>query len=159
MKKVDMYHISRHFIGREAKFKPRIPISQNKCETGLPPRICAADSVEKCWDAIRVCRDLITEMKKSNYPGFYFFVYRFKNPSLFVKNNVVMDAHSTNEHISYEDADAELIDVFYCDSWRLLKPLLFGYEKATIEEAIEAYNEWQKETLQIAEKTVEEMEW
>lgn len=165
-----MYHISRHFLGQKAVFTPRVPVSQNKCEIDLPARVCAAPSIEQCWEAINGCQDLIDEMKKNNVSGYYFFVYKFNDSSSFTPSTSVKDFNQSGEMISLVTVEAELIDVFYVDCWRLRRgmhditlkdgTLLKGAkEHATIEEAISAYNEWQGEDLRKIEKKVKAKPW
>lgn len=154
-----MFHISRHYLGQMATFKPRIPVSQNKCEIDLPARVCAGPTVEQCWEAINGFNDLITEMKKNNVTGYYFFVYKFNDVSTFVPSATVKDYNNSGEMISALPVNAELVEVFYVDSWRLYSSLEKAKEPATFEEAIKAYNNWQGEDLMKIEQIVNAMPW
>jgi hypothetical protein len=153
-----MYHISRHYLGQKATFTPRIPVSQNRCEIDLPARVCAAKIIEQCWEAINGCHDLIKEMKW-NANGYYFFVYKFNDPSAFEENKAVKDFEATGEMVSYKSVEADLVEVFYVNSWRMTRALVEVKESATMEEAVEAYNKWQSEDLLKIEDKVKNTEW
>ena len=169
-KQKNMYHISRHYLGQNATFKPRIPVSQNEGETKLPARVCAAPSIDQCWEAINGCYDLIAEMRKQRVTGYYFFVYQFNDTSSFVPSESVKDYNKSGEMISVMPVEAELIDVFYVDSWRLYRGLgdvvlkdgstkAGAKEPATFEEAINAYNDWQMSIMKEIEKKVYSEFW
>lgn len=152
-----MYHISKHYLGNTAIFNPRIPVSQNVCEIQLPARVCAAPTVEQCWEAINGCNDIITEMQKKKVTGYYFFVYRFLDTSTFSPSTTVKDFVHSGEMISLIPVEAELIDVFYVGYGWLRATLDKAKQFATIEEAIAAYKDWQKEYMMDVENAVNEM--
>jgi hypothetical protein len=150
-----MYHISRHFLGSKATFSPRIPFSQNENEINMNPRVCASPNVDLCWKAISVCGDLNKSIRESDYTGVYYFVYKMDEKT-FVKNENVMDFEKTQEYISHEPVNAELIDVFYVNSSNLKNGSFLQKikEKATISESINAYFDYQKDLMISIEKSL-----
>lgn len=149
-----MYHISRHYLGQKVEFTPRIPISQNACEIDLPARVCAAPSIEQCWEAINGCNDIITELQNYKVTGYYFFVYQFPDTSSFAPSTCVKDFEHSNEMISLTPVKAELISVFYVGYGWLRASLDKAKQHATTDEAISAYNDWQGEIIKSVEAKV-----
>lgn len=136
-------------------FIPRTPISQNEMEAPLPSRICASPSIEKCWNAITICKDLYGELKNNNkVHGYYFFVYEFDSKE-FIKAPV-FDYDTTNEMYNTKMTQGKLISVFYVHKNNLFNS--FEYiESATIDEAIEAYYDYQKEEIERIEAIIENL--
>ena len=155
MKKV--YHISRSYIGDNVLFTPRTPVSQNKSEIDMPKRICASDSIEKCWEGVRCCNDLVFEMKNNTTDGYYFFVYEF-NADDFVKSPV-FDAEKTGEVISTKMTRGQFSHAIYVQKHKLDNAFNEAVETATNQEAITAWNKWQKDDIQEIEDRVESVEW
>ena len=145
------FHISRHYLGNEANLTPRIPVSQNPTECAMAPRVCASESLNGCWESIKVCHDLVSAMKQNKTLGYYFFVYELSGN--FVESGVI-DSHKTGEVVSYSEAKGRLLFAFYVDSYRLTNSLESAAEKATIQEAISAYNEWQKDDILKIERSL-----
>lgn len=138
-------------------FMPRVPVSQNKSEIEMPARVCASETVEGCWDAIRCCHDLHSEMRKNNTSGYYFFIYEFDAANFQASN--VFDAEKTKEVIAMKMVKGTLVSAFYVDKYRLNTEFKIAREDASIEEAVSAYNDWQKDDLYKIEDLIEKIEW
>lgn len=152
-----LYHISRRFIGTEVKFWPFKPVSEQKDEVSLPARVCASPTLAQCWDAI-ACTDVITEMRRKGEGtnGFYFFVYDFESTDNFKANTCVFDFEKTGEHISVCRENAKLISCFYVDRYKMQRTNFDDVaQSATIPEAIEAWEEWQKDMIVQIEAAIE----
>ena len=153
-----VFHISRHYIGDLKCFTPKNPVSQNKSELDLSPRICASAKLEGCWEAIKCCNDLLLEMESQNINGYYFFIYSFDAGNFY--ESPVFDAKKTGEVISHKyNCKGTFESAFYVKTKNLKKDFNIAKEDSSNDEAINAYEEYQKEVITYCEDIINEMAW
>lgn len=120
-----LYHVSREEVIGVRTFFPILQQNELKAENGLPPRVCAATSIEKCLLAIK--DSLFYYMCENKKFAIKLHVYEFVADDVkkFVAADAskVTDATITGEHYAVEAVRATKVDEFciICDELRQLR--------------------------------------